>query len=65
MKKKNYLILIVLGFNLWVNATAQKIDLIIDTDTGNEMDDLYALTRAVLDTNINTIGVVSAHFNNP
>ncbi len=57
---------IVLLFTLGVfNSTAQKLDLIVDTDTGNEMDDLYALTRAVLDTNINMVGVVSAHFNNP
>lgn len=62
-KKKRLGIALLLSF-VFFKGMAQKVDLIIDADTGNEMDDLYALTRAVIDTNINMVGVVSAHFNN-
>ena len=44
---------------------AQPIPLIIDADTGNEMDDLYAIVRAVLANEFEVLGVSSAHFNNP
>ncbi len=37
----------------------------LDTDTGNEMDDLYAIVRLVKDTSIDVTGISSAHFNNP
>ena len=39
---------------------------IIDADTGNEMDDLYAITRALLENDIEVIGLTSAQwFNHP
>ncbi|MCM5664335.1 nucleoside hydrolase [Galbibacter mesophilus] len=57
------------GFLVFVlilnSAFSQKTSLIIDADTGNEMDDLYAITRALVDPKVEVIGVVSAHFNNP
>ncbi len=37
---------------------------ILDADTGNEMDDLYAIVRCLVDDKINLIGLTSAHFNN-
>lgn len=37
----------------------------LDADTGNEMDDLYAIARLVKDSSIRLIGLSSAHFNNP
>jgi len=37
---------------------------IIDADTGNEMDDLYAIVRAMLAEGFEVKGVSSAHFNN-
>lgn len=40
----------------------RKLDVIIDTDSGNEIDDLYALTRALLAPELNVIGVTSAHW---
>ncbi len=46
------------------SASAQKQQVIIDADTGNEMDDLYAIAAAVLDTNLNILAINSAHFNN-
>lgn len=37
---------------------------ILDADTGNEMDDLYAIVRCLLDDEVNLAGLTSAHFNN-
>jgi purine nucleosidase len=44
---------------------AQKQKLWLDADTGNEMDDLYAIARVLKDTSVTLIGLSSAHFNNP
>jgi inosine-uridine nucleoside N-ribohydrolase len=44
---------------------SQKQKVWLDADTGNEMDDLYAIVRLVKDTSIDLIGLSSAHFNNP
>lgn len=54
--------LVLVGSLNWVGAQ-QKVWL--DTDTGNEMDDLYAIVRLVKETKITLIGISSAHFNNP
>ncbi len=59
---KNILSLLLLFF--FVAASGQKISLIIDADTGNEMDDLYAIVKAVQDENCEVTGLISAHFNN-
>ncbi len=37
----------------------------LDSDTGNEMDDLYAIAHLVKSDKIELIGLSSAHFNNP
>lgn len=37
---------------------------ILDADTGNEMDDLYAIVRALIDPEVDLIALTSAHFNN-
>lgn len=42
----------------------QKQKVWLDADTGNEMDDLYAIVRLVKDTSIDLLGLSSAHFNN-
>jgi len=60
MKRK--FILFLLAFFSAVNG--QKLRLIIDADTGNEMDDLYAIVKAVQDENCEVTGLISAHFNN-
>jgi inosine-uridine nucleoside N-ribohydrolase len=44
---------------------AQKQKVWLDADTGNEMDDLYAIVRMVKEPTIQLIGLSSAHFNNP
>jgi purine nucleosidase len=51
-------------FSLTVlKAQTQKVWL--DADTGNEMDDLYAIARVLKDETIDLKGLSSAHFNNP
>jgi inosine-uridine nucleoside N-ribohydrolase len=44
---------------------AQKQKVWLDSDTGNEMDDLYAIVRLLKAENIEVMGLSSAHFNNP
>ena len=44
---------------------AQKQKVWLDADTGNEMDDLYAIVRLVKEPAIELVGLSSAHFNNP
>lgn len=38
---------------------------ILDADTGNEMDDLYAIARALAPDGLKILALQSAHFNNP
>jgi len=42
----------------------QKQKVWLDTDTGNEMDDLYAIVRLMKDSLVDVKGISSAHFNN-
>lgn len=37
---------------------------ILDADTGNEMDDLYAIVRCIIDEQVELQALTSAHFNN-
>jgi purine nucleosidase len=37
----------------------------IDADTGNEMDDVYAIVRILAEPSVEVVGISSAHFNNP
>jgi len=46
-------------------AFTQKQKVWLDTDTGNETDDVYAIVRLLGDTSIDVVGISSAHFNNP
>jgi len=48
-----------------VAVSANKERVIIDADTGNEMDDLYAVLQALSSDSIDVRAVTSAHFNNP
>jgi len=43
---------------------AQKRIVWLDSDTGNEMDDLYAIVYLLKDPQVNIVGLSSAHFNN-
>jgi purine nucleosidase len=44
---------------------AQKQKVWLDSDTGNEMDDLYAIVRLLKEPSVEVVGLSSAHFNNP
>ena len=37
----------------------------LDADTGNEVDDVYAILRLLKDPSVSVVGISSAHFNNP
>ncbi|MEE9372329.1 MAG: amidohydrolase family protein [Saprospiraceae bacterium] len=43
---------------------AKSISVIIDADTANEIDDIYAIVRALSAPEINVVGITSAHFVN-
>ena len=60
---KNILILTTTFFAI-TTCSAQKVKLILDADTGNEMDDLYAIIRTFDSDNFELIGLISAQFNN-
>ncbi|MDR9410618.1 MAG: nucleoside hydrolase [Balneolaceae bacterium] len=40
-------------------------EFVLDADTGNELDDLYTIVRAVVDEEVTVTALTSAHFNNP
>ena len=61
---KKLLLLLVL-FTIITSSFAQKQKVWLDADTGNEMDDLYAIVRLVKEPSVELIGLSSAHFNNP
>lgn len=44
---------------------SQKQKVWLDSDTGNEMDDLYAIVRLLKEPSVEVVGLSSAHFNNP
>ncbi|MEQ9442452.1 MAG: nucleoside hydrolase [Cyclobacteriaceae bacterium] len=48
---------------LWFQAPAQT-QIVLDADTGNEMDDLYAIVGAILSDSVEVTSLSSAHFNN-
>jgi purine nucleosidase len=60
--KKVYLSILTLA--LFISCFAEKRKVWIDADTGNEMDDLYAIARVLMDTTVEVVGISSAHFNN-
>ena len=59
INKLNILLFLILSLRI----CAQKIPIIIDTDTANEIDDLFALSGAISEQNFNIIGITSSQFN--
>ena len=58
--------LLTLSFSLlFFHTEAQKQKVWIDADTGNEVDDVYAIVRLLYQSDISVEGISSAHFNNP
>ncbi len=51
------------GFK-FASAAASGPTIWIDADTGNEMDDLYAIFRLLIEPVVAVVGLSSAHFNN-
>jgi purine nucleosidase len=47
-----------------LEGIAQKKKIILDADTGNEMDDLYAIVSVLFDSKAEVLALNSAHFNN-
>jgi len=60
-----YLIAFITCFCIVLSSVAQKQKVWLDADTGNEMDDLYAIVRLVKCPSIELLGLSSAHYNNP
>lgn len=58
---------IILGLllSIAIPSLAQKQKVWLDSDTGNEMDDLYAIVRLLKEPSVDVVGLSSAHFNNP
>ena len=59
--KQLFIILFTLLLSTWANCQTVWLD----ADTGNEMDDLYAIARLVKEPGLKIAGLSSAHFNNP
>lgn len=59
-----YLIAFIVCF-CFLSSFAQKQKVWPDADTGNEMDDLYAIVRLIKASQIELMGLSSAHYNNP
>ena len=52
------------GWSSWnhIQVDAGPTSLIIDADTANEVDDLFAIVAALLDPNLQVVGLTSAQF---
>tara|TARA_B100000780_G_scaffold163073_1_gene114017 strand:- start:721 stop:1665 length:945 start_codon:yes stop_codon:yes gene_type:complete len=61
MVNKIKVLFIVFLFSNFINS--QKIPIIIDADTANEVDDLFAICGALSDSNFNIIGITASQFN--
>lgn len=60
-----YLLVLITCLCLISSGYSQRQKVWLDADTGNEMDDLYAIVRLVKEPTVELIGLSSAHFNNP
>jgi purine nucleosidase len=65
MNKRAFPLVFALFVLLFNSVFAQKQKVWIDSDTGNEMDDLYAIVRLLKEPGVEVVGLSSAHFNNP
>ena len=50
---------------VFLSSYSQKQSVWIDADTGNEIDDVFALIRLLNEPSVSVAGISSAHFNNP
>jgi inosine-uridine nucleoside N-ribohydrolase len=63
MKSVFFLTLLLLSLSISAQRNSPQA-VWLDADTGNEMDDLYAIVRLVKEPGIRIVGLSSAHFNN-
>ena len=63
-KKINCFILTCLLTAISLSANSQQA-VWLDADTGNEVDDVYAILRLLEEKSVSIAGISSAHFNNP
>ena len=61
MNKINFIYIFLLLFNNLLEG--QKIPIIIDADTANEVDDLFAISGALTDSKFKIIGLTASQFN--
>ncbi|MCK0145803.1 hypothetical protein MWU78_09125 [Arenibacter sp. F26102] len=59
-----FIILVTLFVQVTVEAQVKDICLpiIIDADTANEVDDLYAIVLAIVESKFNILGIILAQF---
>lgn len=59
-----WIFLVSLFVQVTVGAQGEdtRLPIIIDADTANEVDDLYAIVRAIKEPNFNVLGITSAQF---
>ncbi len=57
-----FIILVLLFIGCAPVTKEPPLSLIIDADTANEVDDLYALVRVIIEPSINLLGITSAQF---
>ena len=55
-------LLISFTFNLSAQELREKLPLIIDADTANEIDDLFAIVRAIGEPSFDLLGITAAQF---
>ena len=58
-----YLIVRNISFFQKLRGSLSELLVIIDTDSGNEMDDLYAVVRALTDPDVEVAGLLSSQWN--
>jgi inosine-uridine nucleoside N-ribohydrolase len=61
---KNIIFCFILFSNFFSTAQKKesKLNVIIDTDSANEIDDLFAITRAIKEPNFRLLGITAAQF---
>ncbi len=64
-RMKKHLFFLLLALVVTTSACTQPRKVWVDADTGNEIDDLYAIAWLLKAPSVEVIALSSAHFNNP
>tara|TARA_B100001996_G_scaffold188750_1_gene144455 strand:- start:3296 stop:4225 length:930 start_codon:yes stop_codon:yes gene_type:complete len=57
-----FILIIGLSLSHNISICQEKKNIIIDADTANEIDDMFAIVRALIEPSFNVLGITSAHF---